>query len=143
TQAHFKPEFLNRIDDILMFTPLTIDSVQKIVEKFIHQLSDRLESQEITLGIDEDAQKWIAKEGYNPAYGARPLQRFITNNVETPLAKEIIAGKILPHSKVTVTLRSEERRVGKECKCWGRRRQAEDGIRDRNVTGVQTCALPI
>lgn len=104
TQAHFKPEFLNRIDDILMFTPLTIDSVQKIVEKFIHQLSDRLESQEITLGIDEDAQKWIAKEGYNPAYGARPLQRFITNNVETPLAKEIIAGKILPHSKVTVTL---------------------------------------
>lgn len=98
TQAHFKPEFLNRIDDILMFTPLTMDSVQKIVEKFIHQLSDRLESQEITLGIDEDAQKWIAKEGYNPAYGARPLQRFITNNVETPLAKEIIAGKILPHS---------------------------------------------
>lgn len=104
TQAHFKPEFLNRIDDVLMFTPLTMDSVQKIVEKFIHQLSDRLESQEITLGIDEDAQKWIAKEGYNPAYGARPLQRFITNNVETPLAKEIIAGKILPHSKVTVTL---------------------------------------
>ena len=104
TQAHFKPEFLNRIDDILMFKPLTMDSVQKIVEKFIHQLSDRLESQEITLGIDEDAQKWIAKEGYNPAYGARPLQRFITNNVETPLAKEIIAGKILPHSKVTVTL---------------------------------------
>lgn len=104
TQAHFKPEFLNRIDDILMFTPLTMDSVQKIVEKFIHQLSDRLESQEITLGIDEDAQKWIAKEGYNPDYGARPLQRFITNNVETPLAKEIIAGKILPHSKVTVTL---------------------------------------
>lgn len=104
TQAHFKPEFLNRIDDILIFTPLTMDSVQKIVEKFIHQLSDRLESQEITLGIDEDAQKWIAKEGYNPAYGARPLQRFITNNVETPLAKEIIAGKILPHSKVTVTL---------------------------------------
>lgn len=104
TQAHFKPEFLNRIDDILMFTPLTMDSVQKIVEKFIHQLSDRLESQEITLGIDEDAQKRIAKEGYNPAYGARPLQRFITNNVETPLAKEIIAGKILPHSKVTVTL---------------------------------------
>lgn len=104
TQAHFKPEFLNRIDDILMFTPLTMDSVQKIVEKFIHQLSDRLESQEITLGIDEDAQKWIAKEGYNPAYGARLLQRFITNNVETPLAKEIIAGKILPHSKVTVTL---------------------------------------
>jgi len=111
TQAHFKPEFLNRIDDILMFTPLTMDSVQKIVEKFIHQLSDRLESQEITLGIDEDAQKWIAKEGYNPAYGARPLQRFITNNVETPLAKEIIAGKILPHSKVTVTLVDNQLKV--------------------------------
>lgn len=101
-QAHFKPEFLNRIDDIITFSPLTFDAIEKIVDKFIGQLSARLSSQEIELKINDDARKWIAKEGYDPAYGARPLQRFITTHVETPLAKEIIAGKVMPHSVVTI-----------------------------------------
>ena len=103
-QAHFKPEFLNRIDDIITFSPLTFDAIEKIVDKFIGQLSARLSSQEIELKINDDARKWIAKEGYDPAYGARPLQRFITTHVETPLAKEIIAGKVMPHSVVTIGL---------------------------------------
>ena len=103
-QAHFKPEFLNRIDDIITFTPLTLNSIEKIVDKFIAQLSNRLASQEIQLTIDEPARQFIAKEGYDPAYGARPLQRFITTHVETPLAKEIIAGKIMPHSVVKIYL---------------------------------------
>lgn len=103
-QAHFKPEFLNRIDDIITFSPLTFDAIEKIVDKFIGQLSARLSSQEIKLKINDDARKWIAKEGYDPAYGARPLQRFITTHVETPLAKEIIAGKVMPHSVVTIDL---------------------------------------
>ena len=101
-QTHFKPEFLNRIDDIITFSPLTFDAIEKIVDKFIGQLSARLSSQEIELKINDDARKWIAKEGYDPAYGARPLQRFITTHVETPLAKEIIAGKVMPHSVVTI-----------------------------------------
>lgn len=103
-QAHFKPEFLNRIDDIITFTPLTLNSIEKIVDKFIAQLSNRLASQEIQLTIDEPARQFIAKEGYDPAYGARPLQRFITTHVETPLAKEIIAGKIAYKSKVLIVL---------------------------------------
>ena len=107
-QAHFKPEFLNRIDDIITFSPLTFDAIEKIVDKFIGQLSARLSSQEIELKINDDARKWIAKEGYDPAYGARPLQRFITTHVETPLAKEIIAGKVMPHSVVTIGLGKEK-----------------------------------
>lgn len=112
-QAHFKPEFLNRIDDIITFSPLTFDAIEKIVDKFIGQLSARLSSQEIELKINDDARKWIAKEGYDPAYGARPLQRFITTNVETPLAKEIIAGKVMPHSVVTIGLGANDNLVFK------------------------------
>ena len=112
-QAHFKPEFLNRIDDIITFSPLTFDAIEKIVDKFIVQLSARLSSQEIELKINDDARKWIAKEGYNPAYGARPLQRFITTHVETPLAKEIIAGKVMPHSVVTIGLGANDNLVFK------------------------------
>ncbi|MDV7756924.1 ATP-dependent chaperone ClpB [Liquorilactobacillus mali] len=106
-QQHFKPEFLNRIDDIIMFTPLSLAAIEEIVAKFIDLLSSRLSEQEVELKISDEAKQWIAKEGYEPAYGARPLQRFITNKVETPLAKEIIAGKILPHSLVTITLGEE------------------------------------
>ena len=112
-QAHFKPEFLNRIDDIITFSPLTFDAIEKIVDKFIGQLSARLSSQEIELKINDDARKRIAKEGYDPAYGARPLQRFITTHVETPLAKEIIAGKVMPHSVVTIGLGANDNLVFK------------------------------
>lgn len=112
-QAHFKPEFLNRIDDIITFSPLTFDAIEKIVDKFVGQLSSRLSSQEIELKISDDARQWIAKEGYDPAYGARPLQRFITTHVETPLAKEIIAGKVMPHSVVTIGLGSNNNLVFK------------------------------
>lgn len=103
-QTKFKPEFLNRIDDIIMFSPLSKATIEKIVDKFINQLSKRLEDQEIKLVISKPARKWVADNGYDPAYGARPLQRFITNHIETPLAKEIIAGKVMPHSTVTIGL---------------------------------------
>lgn len=107
-KAHFKPEFLNRIDDIIMFSPLSLNAIGKIVDKFIAQLSNRLEEQEISLTISDSARQWLAQKGYDPAYGARPLQRFITNQVETPLAREIISGEILPHSKVEIDLKDEK-----------------------------------
>ncbi|WP_281164987.1 ATP-dependent chaperone ClpB [Liquorilactobacillus sicerae] len=107
-RRHFKPEFLNRIDDIIMFTPLNLAAIEKIVDKFIAQLSKRLEDQEIRLATSPAAKKWIAQQGYDPAYGARPLQRYITEEVETPLAKKLIAGKIKPHSIVTVDLDAEK-----------------------------------
>ena len=106
-KAHFKPEFLNRIDDIIMFSPLSLNAIGKIVDKFIAQLSNRLEEQEISLTISDSARQWLAQKGYDPAYGARPLQRFITNQVETPLAREILSGEILPHSKVEIDLKDE------------------------------------
>lgn len=103
-RTKFKPEFLNRVDDIIMFNPLNMNDVQKIVVKMLNNLSARLSDQEITLTISDEAKQWVAEAGYDPAYGARPLRRFITTHIETPLAKEIVAGKILPHSTVTIGL---------------------------------------
>jgi ATP-dependent Clp protease ATP-binding subunit ClpB len=103
-RGHFKPEFLNRIDDTILFTPLSLNNVKGIIEKMIKQLSMRLEQQEITLEISDEAKTWLAESGYDPAYGARPLKRFITREVETPLAKEIVSGRVMPKTKVTITL---------------------------------------
>lgn len=102
-RSHFKPEFLNRIDDIVMFTPLSMHHMGEIVEKMLSQLRQRLAYQEIDLTLDEDAIQWLATNGYDPIYGARPLMRFITKELETPIAKKIIAGEILPNSEVRVS----------------------------------------
>ena len=101
-QGHFKPEFLNRIDDIIMFNPLQLADIEKIVMKDLEHLNTRLQDQDIRLSVTPAAQEWLADKGYEPAYGARPLQRLITNAVETPLAKQLIAGDILPNSTVTL-----------------------------------------
>jgi len=108
TQTKFKPEFLNRIDDIILFAPLNLHDIEQIVGKMITQLSDRLAAQEIQLEISEPAEKWIARQGYDPAYGARPLRRFISNEVETPLAREIIADHVKPHTIVKINLEDEK-----------------------------------
>lgn len=107
-RGHFKPEFLNRIDDTILFTPLSLNDVTGIVDKIVAQLSQRLEVQDILLTITEEAKCWIAENAYEPAYGARPLRRFITREVETPLAKEIVAGRVLPKTQVTIELLNEQ-----------------------------------
>ncbi|EOH99712.1 chaperone ClpB [Enterococcus haemoperoxidus ATCC BAA-382] len=107
-RGNFKPEFLNRIDDTILFTPLSLDNVKGIIGKMTAQLAKRLEHQEIELVISDEAKTWIAESGYDPAYGARPLKRFITKEVETPLAKEIVSGRILPKTKVTISLLNEQ-----------------------------------
>ena len=107
-RGHFKPEFLNRIDDTILFTPLSLSDVTGIVDKIIAQLSQRLEVQDILLTITEEAKRWIAENAYEPAYGARPLRRFITREVETPLAKEIVAGRVLPKTQVTIELLNDQ-----------------------------------
>ncbi|MBC1891816.1 ATP-dependent chaperone ClpB [Listeria booriae] len=103
-QASFKPEFLNRVDDIILFKPLTLENIKGIVEKVVVELEVRLASQEIAITMTDDAKRYIAEEAYDPVYGARPLKRYITRQIETPLAREIVAGKIMPHSKVAITL---------------------------------------
>lgn len=103
-RQHFKPEFLNRVDDTVLFTPLTLDNMYGIVDKMIGLLSQRLEQQDYQLELSDSAAEWIAKNGYDPIYGARPLERFITRELETPLAKAIIAGKVMPQSTIQVDL---------------------------------------
>ncbi|MBC2389013.1 ATP-dependent chaperone ClpB [Listeria booriae] len=105
-QASFKPEFLNRVDDIILFKPLTLENIKGIVEKVVAELEVRLASQEIAITMTDDAKRYIAEEAYDPVYGARPLKRYITRQIETPLAREIVAGKIMPHSKVAITLQN-------------------------------------
>ncbi|MBL1224996.1 ATP-dependent chaperone ClpB [Enterococcus sp. BWR-S5] len=107
-RGNFKPEFLNRIDDTILFTPLSLENVKGIITKMTAQLSKRLEHQEIELVISEEAKNWIAQQAYDPAYGARPLKRFLTKEVETPLAKEIVSGRVMPKTKVTVTLLNDQ-----------------------------------
>lgn len=101
-RSHFKPEFLNRIDDIVTFNPLQQADIRRIVVKDVAGLQKRLADQQITLTFTDAALDKLATDGYEPAYGARPLQRLITERVETPLAKQIIGGTILPNSTVTV-----------------------------------------
>ena len=103
-RQQFKPEFLNRIDDIVMFSPLSLTNMSKIVYKMINELKNRLAKQEISLNLSEEAANWLAENGYDPVYGARPLQRFITKQLENPLAREIIAGHVMPQSSVKVDL---------------------------------------
>ncbi len=103
-RGSFKPEFLNRIDDTILFTPLSLDNVKGIVDKIVAQVARRLDAQEIYLELSDEAKDWIAENGYEPAYGARPLKRFVTREVETPLAKEIISGRVMPKTRVIISL---------------------------------------
>ena len=104
----FKPEFLNRIDDIIMFNPLSLADVEKIAVKDLKQLGTRLADQQISLDITPAAQEWLAHKGYEPAFGARPLQRLITSAVETPLAKELIRGTVMPGQEVVITVADDQ-----------------------------------
>ncbi|HAM1830049.1 TPA: ATP-dependent chaperone ClpB, partial [Listeria monocytogenes] len=107
-QSEFKPEFLNRVDDIILFKPLTLADIKGIVEKLVEELQIRLADQEITITISDNAKAFIAEEAYDPVYGARPLKRYIVRHVETPLAREIVSGKIMPHSSVEIDLADKE-----------------------------------
>ncbi|HHU33363.1 MAG TPA: ATP-dependent chaperone ClpB, partial [Clostridia bacterium] len=101
-RSHFRPEFLNRIDDLVLFKPLTIVEITKIVDLLIAELKGRLIDKRIEISLTSKAKKHLAQEGYDPVYGARPLKRFIQRHLETLLAKAIIAGEIQEGAKVTV-----------------------------------------
>ncbi|WP_062197595.1 ATP-dependent chaperone ClpB [Massilibacterium senegalense] len=104
-KGHFRPEFLNRVDDIVLFKPLTIEEIKGIVLKLTAQLSERLKDRHMTLTITDEAQNFIANEGFDPVYGARPLKRFIQRTIETQLAREIIAGHITDGATITVEMK--------------------------------------
>ncbi|GAA0823767.1 ATP-dependent chaperone ClpB [Clostridium tertium] len=107
-KLRFKPEFLNRVDDIIMFKPLSENGIKKIIDIFLKEVSSRLKDKNITLEVTDEAKTIMAKEGYDPVYGARPLKRYIQNSLENNLARKIIKGEIGYGSNVVVDANGEE-----------------------------------
>jgi ATP-dependent Clp protease ATP-binding subunit ClpB len=101
-RAHFRPEFLNRVDEIIIFDRLTEDDLKKIVEIQLRRLTKRLEQQKITLDLSDSAKELIAREGYDPVYGARPLKRTIQKEILNPLSIDILEGKVREGQTVKV-----------------------------------------
>ncbi|MRU15351.1 ATP-dependent chaperone ClpB [Roseovarius sp. A21] len=111
-RSHFRPEFLNRLDEIVVFDRLTRDQMDGIVDIQMARLLKRLASRKITLELDDAARKWLADEGYDPVYGARPLKRVIQKALQDPLAESLLAGDILDGSTVPVTAGGEGLIIG-------------------------------
>ena len=104
----FRPEFLNRLDEIIFYKPLTQNEIGKILDLLIADLNKRLEDQEISVDLTNTAKEYLITNGYDPVYGARPLKRFVQKKVETLIAKEIIKQTILPKEKVTIDCKDNE-----------------------------------
>ncbi|HCO73849.1 protein disaggregation chaperone [Clostridium sulfidigenes] len=107
-KSRFKPEFLNRVDDIIMFKPLNIEGIKKIIDIFIDHVKRRLYDKNIGLEITDLAKEILATEGYDPVYGARPLKRYIGNVLETMIAKKIIAGEVYDGCNILVDGKDEQ-----------------------------------
>jgi ATP-dependent Clp protease ATP-binding subunit ClpB len=105
-RTHFRPEFLNRVDDIVMFKPLTLPEIEQIVDLQIADVRRRLADRRLTLDLSEAGRELIAREGYDPVYGARPLRRFISHEVETRIGRALLTGEI--HDGATITLDADD-----------------------------------
>jgi len=101
-RMHFRPEFLNRVDDTVLFTPLRLDEIKQIVGLLTRELSDRLAERGVKLEISEDARELIAREGYDPVYGARPLKRYLQHQLETRIGRALIAGEAVEGAVIQV-----------------------------------------
>jgi ATP-dependent Clp protease ATP-binding subunit ClpB len=100
--SHFRPEFINRIDDLVVFHPLGRDHIRKIVDIQLSYLHDRLAERDIRIHLSDEARDKLADAGFDPVYGARPLKRAIQQQVENPLAQEILQGKFKPGDLIEV-----------------------------------------
>ena len=101
-RGHFKPEFINRLDEIVFYKPLTKENVTKIIDLQIEKLNQRLENQQIKVELTPAAKSMIVDNSYDPQYGARPLRRYVQHTVETMLSKRLLRGQVLPGQTVTV-----------------------------------------
>jgi ATP-dependent Clp protease ATP-binding subunit ClpB len=104
-RGHFRPEYLNRVDEIILFKPLTLEEIELIVELQIDDVRRRLADRRLALVLTEPARALFAKEGYDPVYGARPLRRLIQREVETRIGRALLSGDI--HDGATITLDTE------------------------------------
>ncbi|RLF69025.1 MAG: ATP-dependent chaperone ClpB [Thermoplasmata archaeon] len=113
-KANFRPEFLNRVDDIILFKPLTMDDIRKIIDIQIGELNERLRERGISIKLTDRAKEHIAQKGYDPIYGARPLKRVIQKDLETALGFSILRGEVFDSSRVTVDYLDGELRISSE-----------------------------
>ncbi|KGF19415.1 ATP-dependent chaperone ClpB [Pseudoglutamicibacter albus] len=107
-EASFKPEFLNRLDEVIMFDPLSLEDLSKIVDLQVRQLDERLADRRLTLDVTPAAREWLALTGYDPAYGARPLRRLVQREIGDQLARKILAGEVLDGETVRVDRAAED-----------------------------------
>ena len=104
----FRPEFLNRLDEIVFYKPLTRDNIAGIIDLQIDHLNRRLESQQLSVTLTERAKDFIVRQAYDPQYGARPLRRYIQHTLETLLSRMILKGTVLPGQHLTADAENEE-----------------------------------
>ena len=100
----FSPEFRNRLDAIVQFAPLTTTTIERVVDKVLLEVEAQLEQKGVQVSIDEDARRWIAKKGYDPKMGARPMARLVQERIKRPLAEELLFGKLAGGGTVRVML---------------------------------------
>ena len=93
-KSHFRPEFINRLDEIIMFKPLTKENISGIIDILINNLNKRIADRDLSISLTDSAKQFIADNGYDPVYGARPLKRYLQKNIETMVAKEILSDKL-------------------------------------------------
>ena len=104
----FRPEFLNRIDETILFKPLTLEEITRIVDLLLADLNQRLAERRVTVVLEPKAKEWAAEKGYDPVFGARPLKRFLQRNIETRLARALIAGEVAEGTVVTFRVKAGE-----------------------------------
>ena len=107
-RMHFRPEFLNRLDETIMFKPFTNDNIGNIIDLLVTDLNKRLADKELTLKITDEAKNYIMDHGYDPIYGARPLKRYIQKNVDTLVAKLILAGNVGAQDVITIDVKDDQ-----------------------------------
>jgi ATP-dependent Clp protease ATP-binding subunit ClpB len=105
-RENFRPEFLNRVDEVVLFKPLTPSEIGKIVELQLNLLAPRLADRHIELELTAAAKAHVAREGYDAVFGARPLKRFLQRHLETALSRKLLSGEIRDHTRVTVDYRN-------------------------------------
>ena len=101
-RSHFRPEFLNRLDEIIMFKPLTKDNIGGIIELMLADVNKRLEDKELSIRLTDAAKNYVIEHGYEPAYGARPLKRYLTKHVDTLAARMILSGEVYPQDTIVI-----------------------------------------
>ena len=111
-RASFKPEFLNRLDDILIFDALSKEELGRIVQIQLDKMQERLADHRLTLTVTDAARSWLADEGYDPAYGARPLRRLVQREIGDQLARMILGGEVLDGQEVVVDVSPEGASAG-------------------------------